>query len=81
MKGGYDSIVAWTAKSLAAAPDTIRLDHPVTSVNWHDNGVKVSFESNNEFDALEADALIVIIPLGLLHQGLVDSKPELPAGL
>jgi len=81
MKGGYDSIVNWTAESLRANPDTIRLNHMVEKIKWSESGAQVAFRNENGPATLEADAVVVTVPLGCLHHDLIPFEPQLPGDL
>jgi len=70
-----------TAESLKTGPDAIRLGHFVESVEWSEGCTRVHFRTDDVSDALEADAVVVTIPLGALHHNLIAFKPELPMDL
>ena len=82
MKGGYDGVVNWTARSLVEKPDTIRLNSLVERIVWNEDG---STACNVEYRDgtgkkcnLEADAVVSTLPLGALHHDLVTFEPPLP---
>ncbi|KAF2767923.1 hypothetical protein EJ03DRAFT_328801 [Teratosphaeria nubilosa] len=81
MKGGYDRIVNWTAEPLQSSSDTIRLEHHVNDIEWSEAGAKIGFTHDGQHDVIEADAVVITIPLGALHHKLIDFKPELPADI
>lgn len=82
MKGGYDSIVNWTASTLKEAPGAIRLNHFVKGVKWNNEGQStVTFENHDGHGAMDVDAVVVTIPLGALHRKLIGFEPALPASI
>lgn len=68
--GGYDQIISKLATGL-----DVRLDHIVTELAYHAQGVSVS-TTHGVFDAAQA---VVTLPLGVLKQGRVRFSPPLPA--
>lgn len=82
MKGGYDSIVNWTAESLRRNPNTIQLNQLVTHVNWSETGqspVSVQCKGpNGEVQTIVGDAIAVTTPLGTFHHKLISFDPPLP---
>ncbi len=67
---GYDTL----AKHLAEGLD-IRLNTPVTRIEWSADAVKVTTNSGT----FEADQIIIAIPLGVLQSDTITFSPELPA--
>ena len=55
--------------------DKLVLNAKVTSISYTSSGVSVTTESNTTY---EGDYAIVTFSLGVLQQGLVEFKPELP---
>ncbi len=85
MKGGYDSIVKWTAKPLQSEPDIIRLNHVVENIVWSEDGsspslVKCRLEDGTA-SSFSADAVICTTPLGSLRHELVSFDPPLPSDI
>ena len=82
MKGGYDSIVKWTAEPLQRGSNTIRLGHLVEQVTWNEDGsAATSVEcrlKDGSTSTLTADAVICTIPLGALRHNLMAFNPPLP---
>jgi len=70
--GGYDTLVASVVDELE-----VRLDHPVAGIDWDDGGVTVVGADGG---VLDADRVIVTLPLGVLQAGAVTFDPPLPAG-
>ncbi len=68
---GYDTLV----KTLATDLD-IRLDTPVSHIEWGDD--RVSVLTLNE-ETFAADAAIITLPLGVLQSGRVQFAPQLPS--
>ncbi len=87
MKGGYDSIVKWTAEPLLRDPGTIRMNHVVDSISWSEDGSSPHVvechqtKSDGAVARFEADAIICTIPLGALRHELVSFNPPLPADI
>jgi polyamine oxidase len=84
MKGGYDTIVNWAASNLRD-PETIRLGHKVTQIDWNEEEcqpctVHVTTLDGNS-TTLAADAIVCTLPLGVLKHNLVDFSPSLPPQL
>lgn len=84
MKGGYDTIVNWAASNLRD-PDTIRLGHKVTKIDWNQGDdapcVVHTTTPSGESTAMVADAVICTLPLGALKHNLVDFNPSIPKEL
>lgn len=82
MKGGYDSIVKWTAQPLLEQSGIIRLNHLVNNVAWSEDGSEPNVVQCHLKDGttcnIEADAIICTIPLGALRHNLVSFDPPLP---
>ena len=82
MKGGYDSIVNWTAQPLVEQPGTIRLNHVVENITWSDTASDVNVVQCRQADGtvcrFEAEAIICTLPLGVLRHNLVSFSPPLP---
>ena len=81
MKGGYDTIVNWTASNLRDE-DTIRLGHVVTKVEWTEDDkeqcVVRTATADGRSPTFVADAIVCTLPLGVLHHNLVEFNPPLP---
>lgn len=81
MKGGYDSVVNWTAAPIL---DTIQLGQNVKKIDWNeDEGpatVHTTTQDGNSH-TFTADAVICTVPLGVLRHGLIDFSPALPQEL
>jgi monoamine oxidase len=69
MQDGYEPIVKGLAKDL-----TIKLNHCVTSITYHNDGITV----RTQHGLHDADAVIVTLPLGILQRGNVQFEPALP---
>jgi monoamine oxidase len=67
---GYGNLVARYAAGL-----DIRLDQPVTGIDWSGAGVAVATAAGT----LKARACIVTVPVGVLKAGAIRFTPELPA--
>lgn len=76
--GGGDAMIgggyAQVPEVLAAGLE-VRLGVPVTAVSWAAGGVTVQ----TAVETLEADAVIVTVPLGVLQAGGIALDPALPA--
>ncbi|GAM87067.1 hypothetical protein ANO11243_050880 [Dothideomycetidae sp. 11243] len=85
MKGGYDSIVDWTAKSIVEQPGVLRLNHVVENINWSSTGAAPNIIECRQGDGtvctFEADAVVCTLPLGVLRHNLVSFTPALPDDL
>lgn len=84
VKGGYDRVVEHVADLVRKTPGTLRLNHAVNKILRLSDGTKyqVSF-SNDDSSAksLDADAVIVAIPLGVLKRDAISFEPQLPSSL
>lgn len=82
MKGGYDSIVKWTAEPLQRKPGVIQLNNVVESINWSEAGTGLNVvhcrKSDGTLAQYEADAVVCTVPLGALRHDLVAFNPPLP---
>ncbi|KKY27630.1 putative polyamine oxidase [Phaeomoniella chlamydospora] len=82
MKGGYDSIINWTADSIKDNPKIIQLNELVDQVNWNENGLEpLSVRCKNadgEVHTVVGDAIIMTTPLGTYHHNLISFNPPLP---
>ncbi|KAF2150913.1 hypothetical protein K461DRAFT_209040, partial [Myriangium duriaei CBS 260.36] len=82
MKGGYDSIVQWNAKSVIDQPGVLHLEHVVETINWsktgETSGVIECRKSDGTLCAFDADAIVCTLPLGTLRHSLVTFTPSLP---
>ena len=82
MKGGYDSIVKWTAEPLLRKPGVVCMNNIVESIDWSDDGLTPNVVNCRQEDGTqakyEADAVICTIPLGALRHELVAFNPPLP---
>lgn len=84
MKGGYDTIVDWTAQSLLS-PDRriVRLNELVQRVEWNETGalplsVTCTNATTGNRTTFNGDAVIMTVPLGTYHHNLVEFQPPLP---
>lgn len=66
---GYDTIAEFLAKGL-----NIQVNKPVNSINYE--GKKIKITANNEI--LEADFVVVAVPLGVLKRKIIQFTPVLP---
>ena len=67
--GGMDQLTKLLAMDL-----DIRLNDPVRRVEWRAGHVRVATENSS----IEADAVVVTIPVGLLAKGSIEFAPGLP---
>lgn len=85
MKGGYDSIVKWTAEPLLKQADIIKLGHVVKKIIWSEDGATANsvecMLNEGTICKFEADAVLCTVPLGCLKHELVSFDPALPADL
>ncbi|CAM8958882.1 unnamed protein product [Rhodiola kirilowii] len=70
MVGGYRPVINNLAKGL-----DIRLNHRVTQIVRHYNGVKIITEGGKIFSA---DAAVIAVPLGILKAETIKFEPQLP---
>jgi len=68
-EGGYGVLIDYLAEGL-----DVRLEEPVTAIRWDDEGVEVTSASGS----IEASAVVVTVPLGVLKSGTIDFSPGLP---
>ncbi|OAG39390.1 hypothetical protein AYO21_06406 [Fonsecaea monophora] len=85
MKGGYDTIIDWTASNLRD-PGIIRLGHQVTKIDWNDDNTQSpcvvhATTPDGSLTPFTADAVVCTLPLGVLKHELVDFNPALPRQL
>lgn len=85
MKGGYDTIVNWTASNLRHH-DILRLGQIVTKIECDDaDETKKCLVQTTSQDGksatFTADAVICTLPLGVLHHNLVEFDPPLTEDL
>ncbi|OWY62434.1 hypothetical protein B7486_58460, partial [cyanobacterium TDX16] len=69
--GGYLSVVEQLAEGLP-----IRLRAPVEAVEWGEDGVVLSLQDRDE--VVEADAVVLTLPLGVLQAAPPEFDPPLP---
>jgi polyamine oxidase len=84
MKGGYDKIVNWTAEPLLQDPNIIHLGEVVKSIQWgkEDNSIKIEASVHNDTSkSYEADAVVVTVPLGVLHHDMIAFSPPIPTDI
>ena len=84
MKGGYDTIVNWAATNLRD-PETIRLGHKVSKIEWNNDSrqpcaVHVTTADGSPMVFI-ADAVVCTLPLGALKHKLIEFSPSLPPQL
>ncbi|KAM0334456.1 hypothetical protein ACHAQA_001483 [Verticillium albo-atrum] len=88
VKGGYDKIVEHVAAPVRESTGSLLLNHAVDEIMWG-NGegdatrLRVRFKDGPAArqDTLEADAVIVTVPLGVLKLDAISFEPSLPADL
>ncbi|KEF59487.1 uncharacterized protein A1O9_04331 [Exophiala aquamarina CBS 119918] len=84
MKGGYDTIVNWTASNLRDQ-NIIRLGHVVNNIEWTEDGNKQCVVRTSTQDgkspSFVADGIVCTLPLGVLKHNLVEFSPSLPEDL
>lgn len=68
---GYDRLIDHLARGL-----DIRLNAPVRAVKWDEAPVQVLTDDGT---TLEAERMLITLPLGVLKQGRVNFTPDLPA--
>lgn len=68
---GYDTIENHLAQGI-----DIRLETVIESIEWHENGVRVTAAEGQIF---EADRALITLPVGVLQTGKVKFLPTLPA--
>lgn len=83
MKGGYDRVIQWAAEPLMDDPARIRLQHVVEDVQWSESGPATvrCKDVHGTTHAIDADAVIMTLPLGVYHHNLVNFQPALPADI
>jgi monoamine oxidase len=69
--GGYDGIIRARADGL-----DVSLNRPVSGIRWNDDGVSIVDRAGL---VVEADRVIVTVPLGVLKAGAITFEPPLPA--
>jgi polyamine oxidase len=81
MKGGYDSVVNWTAAPIL---DAIELGQNVKKIDWNEDTGPVAVHTTTQdgkSHVFTADAVICTVPLGVLRHGLINFSPALPQEL
>ncbi|KAJ3693609.1 hypothetical protein LUZ60_009089 [Juncus effusus] len=71
MVRGYKPVINTLAKGL-----DIRLNHRVTEILRHNNGVEITVQNGKKFTA---DAAVITVPLGVLKSNQINFQPALPA--
>lgn len=56
--------------------DKIRLNHPVTKIDYSNSTIKVTTQNNTQF---EADKVLITIPITILQSNEIEFNPPLPA--
>jgi monoamine oxidase len=69
--GGYSALADDLAGDLE-----VHLDRPVGTITWSPDGVRLDAEGA---ESIEADRVVVTVPLGALQAGVVAFEPSLPA--
>jgi monoamine oxidase len=72
-QGGYGALFDWLAHSVVAQGARLRLDSPVTTLEWKRGNVVVKGHSF----AFRASRAVVTLPLGVLQSGAVRFSPSL----
>ena len=84
MKGGYDIVVDWTASTLRDS-NIIQLGQTVKKIEWNEDesGPVCIHSTTTDGNSHEfaADAVIVTVPLGVLHHEMIEFSPALPQDL
>lgn len=71
LEEGYSALMSAIASEL-----DIRLNTPVTAITWNSNGVQLT-TANGE--VIDADKVVVTLPLGVLKSNQVSFSPPLPS--
>jgi len=84
INNGYHQIIDFLYRDLIRAQADIRLSAIVKEIRWRKGKVRVLYETDRAEELIEADQVIVTLPLGVLQQkpgvrGAVHFVPELPA--
>ena len=75
---GYGALIDWLAQVIWRAGGVLRLNSVVTTVEWERGSVIVHFKDGEGDQTLEADAVIVSLPIGVLKSHMVRFSPALP---
>ncbi len=75
IEGGYGVLMTHLLNSIQAGGGSVFLSAPVFEVRWSDKGVRVMMEGGR---TLDADKVIVTVPLGVLLKQRIRFTPELP---
>jgi monoamine oxidase len=78
LEGGYSAVIAFLEDKVRKTGGQIWLSSPVTAIEWSQNNVKVMLSSGMQ---LEAEKVIITIPVAPLQSGAVTFSPSLPAHL
>jgi len=75
---GYGALIDWLVQVIRRGGGVLRLDSVVTTLEWERGSVVVHFKDRGGEETLEADAVIVTLPIGVLKSGMVRFSPPLP---
>ncbi|KAM5341819.1 hypothetical protein ACJ41O_014850 [Fusarium nematophilum] len=86
VKGGYDKVVNFIAQTVVGFPGTLRCGHIVDQIKWNlsegDAAVVHAHDAiNGDRISVSGDAVVVTVPLGVLHQNKINFQPPLPTEL
>jgi len=70
LEEGYSALMNAVAEEL-----DIRLNTPVTAITWNNNGVQIKTANG---DIIDADKVVITLPLGVLKSNQVTFSPPLP---
>ena len=75
IRGGYSRLINYLEERVKAAGGESILSSPVNEIQWSAGKVKVLTETGK---VLEADKVIITVPLGVLQKGTIRFTPSLP---
>jgi monoamine oxidase len=81
LRNGYSALVSWLEKECIGNQVEIRTDHAVRRIAYGSDRAVITGNRFRETFELEADAVVVTVPVSLLHPGAAASitfDPELP---
>ncbi|KAF6839845.1 corticosteroid-binding protein [Colletotrichum musicola] len=84
VKGGYDRVVDHVAEPVLEVPGALRLCHVVERIEWDrkdDGEAPVAVharDANGKASIIDGEAVVVTLPLGVLHQSKIPFVPSIP---